>query len=91
MGVGEMTYPSTWGALDVAEYMVIKHHLEHFQWNKSAAARALKISYRFMTYKVNQYCKLELLVNPHALSTKMTNPHTLCKKNSPIPTNTLDK
>ena len=76
-----MKYPTKWGALDVAEYQVIKYHLEHFQWNKSAAARALKISYRFLTYKVNQYCALELLVNPH----------TLCKKNSPIRTDTQDK
>ena len=76
-----MKYPTKWGALDVAEYQVIKHHLEHFQWNKSAAARALKISYRFLTYKVNQYCALELLVNPH----------TLNKKNSPICTDTPDK
>jgi hypothetical protein len=76
-----MTWPSKWGALDVAEYQVIKHHLEHYGWNKSAAARALKISYRFLTYKVNQYCVLELLVNPH----------TLNKKNSPIPTDTQDK
>jgi hypothetical protein len=76
-----MTFPPEWGALDVAEYQVIKHHLEHYGWNKSAAARALKISYRFMTYKVNQYCKLELLVNPHKLN----------KKNSPILTNTQDK
>lgn len=76
-----MNYPKKWSALDVAEYMVIKHHLEHFCWNMSAAARALKISYRFMTYKVKQYCSLEL----------MTNPHTLNKKNCPIPTDTLDK
>jgi len=76
-----MTYPKKWGALDVAEYQVIKHHLEHFCWNMSAAARALKISYRFMTYKVKQYVKAELLVNPH----------TLNKKNLQIRTDTQDK
>jgi len=76
-----MNWPKKWSALDVAEYQVIKHHLEHFGWNMSAAARALKISYRFMTYKVKQYCKLELLVNPH----------TLNKKNLPIRTDTQDK
>jgi DNA-binding NtrC family response regulator len=76
-----MNYPNKWSALDVAEYMVIKHHLEHFGWNMSAAARALKISYRFMTYKVKQYCALELMINPHKLN----------KKNSPIPTNNFGK
>jgi transposase len=63
-----MVYPKEWSALDVAEYQVIKHHLEHYKWNRSHAAKALKVSYKFIMYKIKRYEALGLLVAPNTLN-----------------------
>jgi len=63
-----MKYPTKWGALDVAEYQIIKHYLEHYGWNRTHAARALKVSYKFIMYKIKRYVAMKLLAEPSTLN-----------------------
>ncbi len=63
-----MNYPSAWGPLELAEYQIIKHYIEFYGWNRTHAAKALKVSYKFIMYKIKRYEALGLLVSPSTLS-----------------------
>jgi hypothetical protein len=54
------TYPENWSALDVAEYRLIKAHLDLFDGNLTNTADALRLSFRCIQYKVRRYAKLGL-------------------------------
>ena len=55
-----MTFPPEWGPLELAEAKIIIATVEHY-YNLTQSAKALKISYRCLAYKVKLYVNLGLL------------------------------
>jgi len=58
-----MNWPENFGPLEIAEAKIIIETLKHFGGNRTYTAKALRCSYRFLTYKVKQYKSLLILPN----------------------------
>ncbi len=56
-----MNWPQNFGPLEIAEAKIIIETLKHFDGNRTYTAKALRCSYRFLTYKLKQYRVLLLL------------------------------
>ena len=50
-----MKWPTSFGPLEISEYLIITETLKHFGGNRTHTAKALRCSYRFLTYKLKQY------------------------------------